>query len=55
MRSALTKVEGVSDIETDVNDRICSFKLADANVDIEAKLNELADTNEHIKGWSMAN
>lgn len=57
MRSALTKVEGVSDIQTDPTAEggpICTFKLADASFDIKAKLNELAATNEHIKGWSMA-
>jgi hypothetical protein len=58
VRSALTAVEGVSDIQTDPNAEggpICIFKFANADLDIQAKLDELAANNTHIKGWSMAN
>ncbi len=54
MRSALTKIDGVSDIETDIPSRICTFKLANNDLDIEAKLDELGESNTHIAGWSMA-
>ncbi len=55
MRSALSKVDGVSDIKTNVGSRLCTFKLASKDMDIEAKLDELARTNTHIAGWSKAN
>lgn len=53
MRSGLESVDGISNIQTDVPSRTCTFELDDETIDITAKLNELADTNEHIAGWIM--
>lgn len=53
MRSDLANVEGVSDIQTDLKTQICKFKLANKNLDLKAKLDELAQSNEHIKGFEI--
>ena len=53
MRSALQKIEGVSDIETNIGTHICKFKLSNTELDLVAKLGELAKTNSHIAGWSV--
>jgi hypothetical protein len=57
VRSALTAVEGVSNIQTNPNSSppLCTFEFANASLDIKAKLDELGSTNPHIKGWSLAN
>ena len=48
----MTKVEGVSDIETDIVKNLCTFKLKNKDLDLKAKLDEFAKTNTHIAGWS---
>ncbi len=53
MRSDLTKVDGVSDIQTDIKKRSCQFKLANKDLDLKAKLEELAQSNEHLKGFEI--
>ena len=53
MRSDLQKIEGISDIETNIQTRVCKFKLANVQLDLKAKLGELAKTNSHIQGWSI--
>lgn len=54
MRRALTGVEGIADLKTDLGEQSCSFQ-APANMDVEAMLNKIADDgNEHIAGWSKA-
>ena len=53
MRGALTKVDGVSDIQTDVPNRLCTFKFATNRGDINAQLAKLAQTNEHIAGFEL--
>lgn len=53
MRSALSSVEGVTDIDTNTSDRTCTF-VAPAGLDVEATLNKFANEgNRHIKGWSL--
>jgi hypothetical protein len=49
----LNKIDGISDIQTDIANNLCTFKLKDKDLDIKAKLGEFAKTNEHIAGWSM--
>lgn len=44
---------GVSDIQTDTDAKLCTFKLADPKVDIKAKLAEFAKTNTHIAGFEV--
>lgn len=53
MRSDLEKLEGVSDITTDVPTTIATFKLAKPDKDLKAKLDEFAKTNEHMADWSF--
>ena len=53
MRSDLAKVKGVSDIQTDIKKRICKFQLANKDLDLQAKLDELAQSNDHIKGFEI--
>ena len=53
MRSDLANVEGVSDIHTDIKQRSCQFKLANKDLDLKAKLTELAQSNEHINGFEI--
>ena len=48
----MTKVEGVSDIQTDTSTNLCTFKLNNKDLDLKAKLDEFAKTNTHIAGWS---
>ena len=52
MRSELEKVAGISNIKTDVASQTCTFHLADASLDINAKLDELASGNDHLKKWT---
>jgi len=53
VRSDLSKVAGVSNIKTDTKTTSCEFAFVPGEVDIEAKLAELAETNEHIAGFSI--
>jgi hypothetical protein len=53
VRSDLQKLKGVSNIKTDIASNVCEFMLDDAELDLEAKLNEFAKTNSHIAGWSL--
>jgi hypothetical protein len=49
----LEKVDGIVDIETNTGDRTCSFKVTNPDLDYEAKLSELAETNEHLAEFEM--
>ena len=53
MRSDLGDVAGVLDIRTDTSNLSCQFVFMPGETDIEAKLAELATTNEHIAGYSI--
>jgi copper chaperone CopZ len=53
VKSALTKVEGISVIDTDVPTRMCSISVTDKNLDVKAKLDELAESNSHMKGYEV--
>lgn len=53
MRSDLAAVEGVSKIETDIKTQICKFELNNKQLDLKAKLTELAKTNEHIADFEV--
>lgn len=53
MRSDLANIEGVSGIQTDIKKKSCQFKLANKDLDLKAKLTELAQSNEHIKGFEI--
>ncbi|NIN08770.1 MAG: hypothetical protein GTO76_08970 [Planctomycetales bacterium] len=53
----MSDVEGIQNIYTDPNASppLCTFEISRAGLDIRAKLDELGSTNQHIKGWSLAN
>jgi copper chaperone CopZ len=53
VRTDLAKLDGVSDVETDVSGKSCTFKLGDQELDLEAKLQELAADNESLKGFKV--
>ena len=54
MRSDLAKVDGISDIHTDIKKQSCQFKLANKDLDLKAKLDEfVAQGNDHIKGFEI--
>jgi hypothetical protein len=48
----LQKIETASDIETDIGQRQCSFKVA-PTVDWKAKLVEFAKSNTHLAGYTI--
>ena len=53
VRTDLAKLDGVSDVETDVSGKSCKFKLGDKDLDLEAKLEELSADNESLKGFKV--
>lgn len=53
MRGDLTKIDGVSAIETDVANQLCTFKFAGSAADIKAELDKLADQNQHVAGFGV--
>lgn len=53
MRGDLAKVPGITEIETDIANRICKFKLAAGDLNLQDKLDELSKTNDHIAGFTI--
>jgi copper chaperone CopZ len=53
VRGDLEKIDGVTDIETDISGRSCSFKVTDPDVDYNSKLAEFAKSNEHLAEYSV--
>jgi copper chaperone CopZ len=53
VRGDLVKIDGVTDIETDIANRTCSFKLTKPGVDYKAKLAEFAKTNSKLAGYEI--
>lgn len=51
MRGALTTADGFSNIETDIPNTTCRFNYSKSEAELTAKLDELAKTNTHIRGW----
>jgi hypothetical protein len=49
----LAKIEGVTDIETDSSNRVCSFKVPKSNTDYAAQLAKFAETNSHLAGYTI--
>jgi hypothetical protein len=49
----LEKIDGVTEIETDIANRKCTFKLANPDVDYQAKLSEFAETNRHLADFEI--
>ncbi len=54
MRTALTAVDGIAEIKTNLGDNTCSFN-APEGMDVAATLNKIVEEgNRHIKGWSLS-
>ena len=53
MRSSLAEVSGVSEVETDCSNKVCSFQADLDQVDLSQKLDELAADNDKMEGWSL--
>jgi len=53
VRGDLTKIDGITDIETDSGNHVCSFRVTDPTLDYKAKLDELAKTNIHLEEFSI--
>jgi hypothetical protein len=49
----LQKVEGITEIQTDTSNRTCTFQVTDPDLDYQAKLAELAETNSHLAGYEI--
>ena len=49
----MQKIDGVTDIQTDTQNRVCSFKVADPDGDYQVKLAEFAKTNSHLAEYEI--
>lgn len=55
MRGALTAVEGIIDIQTNVADHTCTFS-APADLDVDAMLDKIIEGGtKQVEGWSLNN
>ena len=45
-------IAGVTDIETDLDEQTCSFKVA-TSVNVDELLNDLAENNNKISAWEF--
>ena len=52
MRSDLKAVDGISNIETDLDELTCSFKI-DSSVDVKELVNRLAEKNNKLAEWTF--
>ena len=53
MRSDLKAVAGISSIETDLDEKTCSFNVEET-IDVSKLLDDLADKNNKISDWAFA-
>lgn len=53
MRSDLANLDGVSDVKTNLKTQTCQFLLANKDLDLKSKLEELAQGNDHLKGFEI--
>ena len=49
----MEKIDGVEDIETDVPNLVCSFKMTKPDVDYQSQLAEFAKTNKHLAEYEI--
>jgi copper chaperone CopZ len=52
VRSDLKAVEGISEVETDLDEQTCCFKVA-RSVNVKTLLDGLAEKNNKISDWSL--
>jgi hypothetical protein len=53
VRGALTPADGFSNVQTDIANTTCRFNYSKSEVELTAKLDELAKTNAHIRDWTQ--
>ena len=54
MRSDLAKVDGISEVHTDIKKRTCQFHLANKDLDLKSKLDEfVTQGNDHLKNFEI--
>ena len=46
-------IDGIIDIETNVGERTCSFKVTKPDLDYQSQLSELAKTNSHLAEFEI--
>ena len=51
MRGALTEADGFTNVQTDIAKTTCKFDYSKSEADLKAKLDELAQSNSHIRDW----
>ena len=51
MRGALTEADGFTNVQTDIATTTCKFDYSKSQADLTAKLNELSQSNSHIRDW----
>ena len=49
----MEKIEGITEIKTDIDKTICSFKVPADNTEYLEKLAEYAKTNEHLADYEI--
>lgn len=52
VRGSLRQLEDIADIQTNYSLNLCSFRIRMDEAVLQARLEELEATNEHLKGWS---
>ncbi|HIF31485.1 MAG TPA: hypothetical protein EYG57_15525 [Planctomycetes bacterium] len=48
----MAKIDGVTDIKTDVKNLVCTFKVEDAE-GYQSQLQTFAEKNSHLKGYEI--
>ena len=49
----MAKIEGVTEIQTDTSNRVCSFRIENPDGDYLDKLAEFAETNTHLAEYEI--
>ena len=49
----MAKIDGVTDIETDAKNRVCTFKLTSPGVEYQPKLAEFAESNPDLADYQI--
>ena len=52
MRNDLKAVEGVTDVETDVDEKTVQFRVT-SDIDVQTMLDELVESNDKLKDWEI--
>jgi hypothetical protein len=52
----LTKITGVTDIKTNIDEQTCSFRVPEelSEEDLKAKLDKSAESNDHLAGYEFS-